>query len=71
MKPLFAFLLVGCGSYHAYMLPVVEVRCPLPTTKTQCQAVISRMCHGSSYLVVLDERSKHEQVFWVSCERSE
>jgi hypothetical protein len=68
---LFASLLCGCGMSHAYMLPVIEVRCPLPTTKVQCQTAIRQMCQGSAYIVVLDERRNNERVFYVSCERSQ
>ena len=68
---LFALLLCSCAPAHAYMMPVIEVRCPFPTTNAQCQSAIRRMCEGSSYLIVMDERNKNERIFYVSCERSQ
>jgi hypothetical protein len=63
--------LVGCAAPTSYMSSAIEVHCPLPVSKEECQGAIERMCRGSSYIVMMSVRHSSEQVVYVSCERAQ
>jgi len=71
MRWLIILLMVGCGANNSYMLPVVEIRCPLPATKADCQEAARAQCQGASYVVVMSRRDGDDRVLWVSCERAD
>jgi hypothetical protein len=70
MNRLFALLIIslmGCTQAHAYMMPIIEVRCPMTITKADCMKTIEQVCR-SSYLIVMSRRESEMRVFEVSCE---
>jgi hypothetical protein len=72
MKALVLLAMSSCVvAPTSYMLPVVEVHCPLPLSKSDCAEAITDMCHGSSFIVVMSRRADNGEVFYVSCERAQ
>jgi hypothetical protein len=62
-----ALFLSGCAAQHSYMMPMIEVRCPIAFTKAQCETTISSLCK-SSYVVIYRGRSGNDRIWMVSCE---